>query len=83
MASVASSPLLNADRVVVVEYPVERATPFRIKAVRRNRRYGRTALAFSALAVGRAGAPGRVLEFEALEYLNAPRLRARFATSSS
>lgn len=51
MAAVAASPLLNADCVVVVEYPVERgAPPFRIGALVgvRNRRYGRTALAFYA-----------------------------------
>ena len=51
MASVASSPLLNADCVVVVEYPVERGKPpFRIGELVgvRNRRYGRTALAFYA-----------------------------------
>jgi 16S rRNA (guanine966-N2)-methyltransferase len=51
MASVAASPLLNADCVVVVEYPVERGKPpFRIGELVgvRNRRYGRTALAFYA-----------------------------------
>ena len=50
-ASVAASPLLNADCVVVVEYPVERGKPpFRIGELVgvRNRRYGRTALAFYA-----------------------------------
>ena len=46
-----TSPLLNADCVVVVEYPVERGKPpFRIGELVgvRNRRYGRTALAFYA-----------------------------------
>ena len=55
MASVAASPLLNADCVVVVEYPVERGKPpFRIGELVgvRNRRYGRTALAFYAFKHG-------------------------------